>query len=458
MLLMLIIFCSSTGRSYDEMFDGPPKSNHLVSDSEEEDDLPCSVSNGYIELLTNLLLVENFLKAREVSRGQIDMYNDYIRLFLRSYKQVVNRETGMGMKIIKFHLPLHGADDMERFGPSMSFDGSNGESGHIPMKQAARSTQQNSLTFDAQTARQHSQNLMIDRAHRFLHPPPSLLPDESLQSRGVAQPCTFRGFSYYVSKEGMFVHQAYTKKRKEPVPALWPDEALQKRVVTLITNCVLPFVATGSVMLFTELKWTRVGTIFRANPSYGKYNNPWHDWANIDWSPDGTASVAADIVPARLVIYFQIPVRDFRTSGITEPLEYFPLKGAGYFAIVESLVESLYQSPTTKHVSYTGADKELSNYLAHPVCGIIYWSMTETLSGTIGGVPKLRVVPIRAFSKTCVAIPYNIENVDSGEWLIIAPFEDWSESFLDEMKLRLKNEKATVKRKRAARLAKQKSG
>ena len=455
-LLMLIIFTSITGPNYDVLFDGPRPAAVDANVGEEDQVLP-AVSIGYIELLTNLLLVEYFLKVRSITRGEIRMYEKYMPLFLNSYKQVVNRVAGMGMNFVKFHLPLHSAEDIERFGPSMSFDGSNGESGHIPMKQAGRNTQKNTRTFEAQTARQHTQNLMIDRACRQLKPPPSLLPVEAIVKRGVMQPGMFRGFSYYVTKDGMFVQQIYTKKTKDPVMAIWPDDALRKRVETLIVTQVVPFVPSGSVKLFTELKWTKAGTIFRANPSYGKDNKPWHDWAEIDWSQPGTIAEDDDFIPSRLVIYFQISEFDYsQLFGNVEPFQYFPLQGRGNYAVVECLAESIYKAPTTKYSKYAGdGEPEMSNYLAHPVCTIIYWSMMETLEGTRGGVPLLRIVPTLAICDTCVAVPFDITDEHSGEWLIIAPLKDWNESFLDEMtsriekeKLRLRQERAAAKRKR----------
>lgn len=401
-------------------------------------DLP-KRSDGYIELLTNLLLVEHFLKRRFYTVRMIKIYKAFMPLFLNSYKQVVDRVVGMGMNFIKFHLPLHSASDIVRFGPPMSSDGSNGESGHIPMKHAAKKTRQNTATFDDEVAGQHSQGLMIDRAIRQITPPPSFLPQSTTCNRNQdgGQQETIRGLSYYVTKDGMFVQQRVTAKNKAPVPAIWPDDSLRERVQSLITLSVLPFAASGIVKLYTELKWTPQGTIFRANPSYGKDKSQWHDWADIDWYPSGNSNVQ-DIVPARLVIYFHLPDYVDRQDMPDQPdraFEYHPLVGPGWFAIVQSLLESLYAQPTTRCIANRTTVEEQQSYLAHGYCSIVYWSAFERDFECLGdSVPTLRVVPTSAISDTCVAVPYSLFDAQfDNQWLIIAPYKKWNEAFAEEM-------------------------
>jgi hypothetical protein len=88
------------------------------------------------------------------------------------------------------------------------------------------------------------------------------------------------------------------------VPAIWHDRALQMRVLDLILTTALPHVPSGSVKLFTQLKWTDDGTIFRANPSYEKSGASWHDWADINW--DLASHDTANVIPARLIVYLEL--------------------------------------------------------------------------------------------------------------------------------------------------------
>ena len=75
----MIILVSDVGPQFDVGFDGVKPIG----------DLP-KRSDGYIELLTNLLLVEHFLKRRFYTVRMIKIYKAFMPLFLNSYKQVVD--------------------------------------------------------------------------------------------------------------------------------------------------------------------------------------------------------------------------------------------------------------------------------------------------------------------------------------------------------------------------------
>ena len=124
-----------------EQFDG----EKAVSPKKGE---PLARSQLFIELLTNLLLMENFLKSKQFTKRQMNLYKVYLLLFMESYKLAVRRGIGMAMKFIKFHLPMHSYHDIRRFGPPMSWDSSTGESNHKELKDPGRHTQQNTINFD----------------------------------------------------------------------------------------------------------------------------------------------------------------------------------------------------------------------------------------------------------------------------------------------------------------------
>ena len=64
----------------------------------------------------------------------------------------------------------------------------------------------------------------------------------------------YTGYNYLVTHDGM-TQKNPTSQIKPWVPAKWPDIALQSRVLNLILTTVLPHVPSGSVKVFTELKW-----------------------------------------------------------------------------------------------------------------------------------------------------------------------------------------------------------
>ena len=448
-LLCLLILVSKKGADFFlEQFDGekavsPEKGERLAR------------SRLFIELLTNLLLMENFLKSKQYTKRQMKLYEVYLPLFMESYKLAVRRVIGMAMKFIKFHLPMHSYDDIRRFGPPMSWDSSTGESNHKEMKDPGRHTQQNTINFDMQTAKRFAENAAITRAIYREHPPPSLLnniitvapvstpnpPPALLNNIINAVPVSkhtmaYTGFNYVVTHAGML--QKNPLSRTKPwVPAIWPDRALQLRVLQLILTTVLPHVPSGSVSVFTEVKWKADGTIFRANPSYGTTGKSWHDWANIDWDP--TSDNAADVIPGRLIVYIQLDDFDL-DSTFTAP-DYFFIDAAGTYAIIESLIESIYAVPPTKCTRFN----HLPDYLAHPYCNIVLWSEIErddiSNPSNIDNAAKLYVVPTNYIVGSQIVVPYDLDNPDGPEKLIVEPMNKWMNALIDEMEFRIENNK-----------------
>ena len=428
-LLCLLILVSKKGVDcFEKQFDGEQA---VIPDEGE----PLARSQLFIELLTNLLLMENFLKSKQFTRRQMKLYKVYLPLFMDLYKLAVQRVIGMAMKFIKFHLPMHSYEDIRRFGPPMSWDSSTGESNHKDMKDPGRHTQQNTINFDMQTAKRFAENTAIRRAIYRENPPQSMLTNVSSHSHVARQTrMSYSGFNYVVTKDGM-TEKNPISRTKPWIPANWPNSALQLRVLQLIWTNVLPHVPSGSMKVFTKLKWQDDGTIFRANPSYGKSGQSWHDWAEIDWDPESNNE--ANVIPGRLIVFMQLDDFDLDTA-FTAP-EYFFIDGAGTYAVIESLIESIYAVPPTKCMQYLN----LRDYFAHPYCNIVYWSSIEqehnSNCASINNAAKLYVVPTNRIIATQIVIPYDLDNPDGPEQLIIAPMNTWMDAFIDEMKFRIDN-------------------
>lgn len=79
-------------------------------------------------------------------------------------KKVGNRVKGMGLRITKFHLIMHVADDILNFGTPMEFDTGSNESGHKYEKTAAKLTQKNKALFDTQTCQRLEEIHLLDLA------------------------------------------------------------------------------------------------------------------------------------------------------------------------------------------------------------------------------------------------------------------------------------------------------
>ena len=146
------------------------------------------------------------------------------------------------------------------------------------------------------------------------------------------------------------------------------------------------------------------------------------------------------LIPGRLVVF--IEVDDFENDDKVSPNEYFPIEGVGTYLVVESLIESIYADPPTKCPG-------LSNYLAHDVCSIVYWSKFELEDSAVSAdseipvsqVLMLRIVPTDVIHDPTVVIPYDLDQPNGIEWLIVSPKTIWMEHLVNEMESRINNNK-----------------
>ena len=196
------------------------------------------------------------------------------------FKWAVNRQAGMGMKFIKFHLLLHLSDDLNWFGPSYSSpDRSAGEeSMHKGFKEDANHTQKNSATFDSQIAKNHSESQAINRANSEVNPP------SPLDAAGDDDFAVAIGLHFYVDKDGMFEVDHKKPASKSQQMASWVDINLMASVTRYGQEYILPFVPDDRVMLLTQAKV--YGTLYQANPCYQSIHKEigCHDWVNVQWS------------------------------------------------------------------------------------------------------------------------------------------------------------------------------
>jgi hypothetical protein len=146
---------------------------------------------------------------------------------------------------------------------------------------------------------------------------------------------------------------------------------------------------------------------------------------------------AADVIPGRLIVYIQLDDFDL-DSTFTAP-DYFFIDAAGTYAIIESLIESIYAVPPTKCTQFN----HLPDYLAHPYCNIVYWSEIEREDisnlSNIDNAAKLYVVPTNYILGSQIVVPYNLDNPDGPEKLIVEPMHKWMNALIDEMEFGIEN-------------------
>ena len=414
MLLILLIFCSHDGLS---RYDKRMGQERLC---------------GYVHVLTQMLLLEHFLRLDSYPKKDEVALGKYMPLFLSRFKSVVNRTKGNGMKIIKFHLPLHfgGNDEGDlRFGPASSTDSSAGESMHKDFKDAARRTQKNTARFEEQIARNYNDSQVIMRASRELKPANDGAP--------TSREPTSRGLAYTVSAQGLYIYEA--NKNKAPRPCItWLNGTLCAQVVDLFTARILPMVAADSLHLKTSA--TVEGVLYRADPSASPVQNCCfgrHDWVNLKWT-DGC-------VASRIITFFDVT----KPEG-DNPIECgngTRILNSGLHAVVQRLVQDMYSVP----------EGQLdTNFLAHQESCLVYSS--SLLSNTNGpkDVPALFVVELNAENvhSPVVSVPFNLDDLSPMVWMIVEPTVEWHSNFQHDMDYFMKQakdaERAAADKKRVS--------
>ena len=123
----------------------------------------------FIHIIELMLLLESFCLSTEHLISNVKLLKKFMPYILNTLKNTLNRQSGCQMKIIKFHLPNHFADDILRFGSMVNFDTGIGESHHkSEAKHPAQNTQRRKSKFEIQTATRQIENIAINIAHAYI--------------------------------------------------------------------------------------------------------------------------------------------------------------------------------------------------------------------------------------------------------------------------------------------------
>ena len=114
-------------------------------------------------------MLENFCKTETHNKSDLNLIKKMMPVVLQTIKNIINRQKGCGLKIIKFHIINHFVDDVIRFGSMNNFDSSIGERNHVTeVKQPAKLTQRRKDKFEQQTADRQIENISINVAYKEL--------------------------------------------------------------------------------------------------------------------------------------------------------------------------------------------------------------------------------------------------------------------------------------------------
>lgn len=203
-------------------------------------------------------------------------------------KRIAPRDTGMGWKIMKFHVSTHMSMDMRLFGTPPEFNTSSNESGHKESKHAASLTQKKESTFDFQTSTRLDEFHVIDLANTELTNFPlwkyyerHALKPAPLPEQTPPRPDVIGGSAINIfTEEGGAHRPVYSmgrgKEAKTPSTIPWNQDVIDY-LFLLQTK-----LQVQSLMIRPEYKLH--GQIYRGNPCYA--GAPWRDWAVFDWGGD----------------------------------------------------------------------------------------------------------------------------------------------------------------------------
>jgi hypothetical protein len=459
LLLCLIIFVSQHGQSFDSVLDGPVTKSGNVAGSEAGEG--GNRMSAFIELLCLLLYMDHFLSNKEsISKKEISLYNKYVPIFLAFFATVVGSENGMGMKRFKFHCSLHIPLDLWQIGPHQSVNSNTGESNHKDHKNAARHTSMNHLGgFERLTQKRMFEGNCIDRSYRNIQGKPMI---------GNRKPTSEnRMETYFVSKDGIFY------KKNPTSTACWCNRDVMMDVCKFLQQEVLHFVPSGMIILYNVFKMQEddnTQTIYHADHEYrspvSNKKEEWLDGVDVSWpSMDSDGGKSEEIIPARIITFFEID--DWQEGAKVEQNEHVCIEGKGMFALVHSVVESIYEQGSMSHPLKVGGGH--TNYLAHQAQDLIYWTRLATKvdtnkeesSGTNRkdglrnvNIPILKIVrPEEQFYSPRIAVPYQLYEEEDGEpvrnpieWLLVQPTNAWEDQFLAEMTKQVKSSKGVSRK------------
>jgi hypothetical protein len=350
----------------------------------------------FIHLFELMLLLETFCLAKQHSLNNVNKFKKFTPYLMNTIKLTLNRQTGNQMKLIKYHLLAHFADDILRFGSMSNFDTGIGESHHkTEAKLPAKTTQRRRNQFELQTAIKQIENVAINKAYT------SILHTEPIDNNN--QSSNWFRYKYFKNK-GICYKEKNTKKF---IQVTWKDHTFQNQLSHICNQLIESNKIRNPIKFFTLYK--KNNNIFRADPNY-KDGEPWYDWVLVDWPDYGC-------IPAKLMIFLQILTDDF-----ISPFQVGDtfVKKTGLYAFAQSL----------------SSEKEFIP--AHMESLLVDYGNIEIHNKT--KLPKLCIFSLDCIHSSVSGVPYNVNEsiINSKEWLFLKSKDKWYDVFINLMNRTLK--------------------
>lgn len=234
-----------------------------------------------------------------------------VRLFMRLYKDVINRTAGNGLKIPKFHQLLHYVDQILKDGSLLNIDGGRCESiATTNYTNPGRRTQMRQQSYMKQLAYAHYSDVVVHSAIHNSRIPYMKLTEECddimNENNETTKLCGSR-FLLCLDRPGNEINE------QSVLQFIWqgkkPKNGYSKSLTTAISKrlwmnrgAMNSITHHSKVNGFTECN--KCGTVYRAHPCY-RDDGQWFDWGLIEWDEGDNP------VPAKILMFLDLTNCEF---------------------------------------------------------------------------------------------------------------------------------------------------
>ena len=321
----------------------------------------------YRDLFETLLCMEQWLKLPSVRKADVTSSGGIhlesraktaLQIAVKKFVKMVNRSTGMGMKLTKMHSVLHVPDDVAMFGSGKNWDSGPSESNHkenVKRKAALTSLCKDSL--EDQVATRFEESLVIEHAKGIItgngddnNDDPNIGPrgQDSRGSKIKVIISSTPGILGYDSIMAAWDGKKKTKFGPECTLPLPQQESLQF-LLKLLNDAhqSIPkedqVLGTSPLVLscFTEYKTDTTTNghfqIYRAHPAY-RGRLPWNDWVYVEYCIVHTVGRrqrnAFENHLSKIILFL-----DFSVSILPNMTDIEGYVNPGMYALVQTLKE-----------------------------------------------------------------------------------------------------------------------
>ena len=412
LLILLIVLIMDHWALYRRTDKGAVKSNQP---GYFEDAFGTSRNANVIKSLYLLLSFEAHMKLRRVPIKSLRYIKSFVPIFMDQVLRTFNREEGAKNNTIKNHLPLHYADDLERFGCAQNFNSGTGEMILKPIvKETGRRTNMHSTSFERQTGRRYVENLAIVRAR---------MEYDATRVR-THQPLQLGHLKARISRTQI---RNGVNRIINSLP-IWKDSHLAGTdLLSIVREHILSKLPTTSEIPV----YGRVvieGQAYNANPSANDSGQAKQEWGYVNMGPDG-------VVPCQLLCALEISEKP--SSDIV--LNNSRIDDTGVYFLVHAAHSELTETGPSPYQE-ENAENQNEGTLAHVDQKLVHripkshFDGRDWIPANAKLSPAILLVDSRSIVSPCIAVPDVLSDNSRNDFFFIRPVSEWAGLFEKEAK------------------------